>query len=283
MNFFITVLKYSLKLLALSYLLYLKNAYLDKNKLPDLYYTPVVNSILHFLIYALGVNLIIRITQLIYRKRKKLGDKYSDNVITGLQNIYYLLIGIGLIVMLVGFFGIEFSKLLTGLSIVAAAIAIISKEIVTDVLCGIGFTFSKDMAIGDYVRIGDMKGKIIDINLNRIVLQSDDDDVIYINNTRAYNTEIVNYTQKEIRKYNVNFSLSQDRAISKEELLSMVKLTLSNYHEFVESDSVHIKLMNITKDEIQYKVQFKLNQVKPEIADQIKVKLMELLLKRIMN
>ena len=86
-----------------------------------------------------------------------MGDRYSDNVIGGLQNIYYILSVIGLVIMIIGFFGIEFNKLLTALSIVAAAIAIISKEIIADILCGISITFSRDIAIGDYVKIGEAK------------------------------------------------------------------------------------------------------------------------------
>ncbi len=227
-----------------------------------------------FLIFWTSVNLIIRLSQFIYRKRKKFGHKYSDNVIIGLQNIYYILSGIGVVVMVLGFFGLKPEELLTSLSIVAAAIAIISKELVTDIICGFNISFSRDLAIGDYVRIGDHKGKVIDINIHKIVLQNDDDDIIYISNTKAYFSDLVNFTQKEIRKYNLDFTLSHNLKISKLELEKHIVDVLEKFIPDYEKYSAIFKIVNIGKDDIRYKLQFSLNKVDPLIEQEIKAKIL---------
>lgn len=223
-----------------------------------------------FLIFWTSINLIIRLSQFIYRKRKKFGHKYSDNVIIGLQNIYYILSGIGVVVMILGFFGLKPEELLTSLSIVAAAIAIISKELVTDIICGFNISFSRDLAIGDYVRIGDHKGKVIDINIHKIVLQNDDDDIIYISNTKAYFSDLVNFTQKEIRKYNLDFTLSHKIKISKLELEKQIVSVLEKFIPNYEKYSANFKIANIGKDDIRFKLQFSLNKVDPIIEQEIK-------------
>ncbi len=223
-----------------------------------------------FLIFWTSINLGIRLSQFIYRKRKKFGHKYSDNVIIGLQNIYYILSGIGVVVMILGFFGLKPEELLTSLSIVAAAIAIISKELVTDIICGFNISFSRDLAIGDYVRIGDQKGKVIDINIHKIVLQIDDDDIIYISNTKAYFSDLVNFTQKEIRKYNLDFTLSHKIKISKLELEKQIVSVLERFIPNYEKYSANFKIANIGKDDIRYKLQFALIKVDPLIEQEIK-------------
>jgi len=223
-----------------------------------------------FLIFWTSINLGIRLSQFIYRKRKKFGHKYSDNVIIGLQNIYYILSGIGVVVMVLGFFGLKPEELLTSLSIVAAAIAIISKELVTDIICGFNISFSRDLAIGDYVRIGDQKGKVIDINIHKIVLQNDDDDIIYISNTKAYFSDLVNFTQKEIRKYNLDFTLSHKIKISKLELEKQIVSVLERFIPNYEKYSANFKIANIGKDDIRYKLQFALIKVDPIIEQEIK-------------
>ena len=223
-----------------------------------------------FLIFWTSINLGIRLSQFIYRKRKKFGHKYSDNVIIGLQNIYYILSGIGVVVMILGFFGLKPEELLTSLSIVAAAIAIISKELVTDIICGFNISFSRDLAIGDYVRIGDQKGKVIDINIHKIVLQNDDDDIIYISNTKAYFSDLVNFTQKEIRKYNLDFTLSHKIKISKLELEKQIVSVLERFIPNYEKYSANFKIANIGKDDIRYKLQFALIKVDPLIEQEIK-------------
>ena len=45
--------------------------------------------------------------------------------------------------------------------------------------------FSKELNIDDYVKIGDYKGKILDINLSKVVLQNDDDDILYLPNDKG--------------------------------------------------------------------------------------------------
>ena len=97
MNPMFRIAKFIIKIILVLFLWVLKESFYDQSLLPALYYTAVVKSILHFLIYWLTVNIIIRFAQFIYRKRKRMGDRYSDNVIGGLQNIYYILSVIGLL------------------------------------------------------------------------------------------------------------------------------------------------------------------------------------------
>ena len=269
------LVKFLFKIVCLIYLIFLKEGFLDNQKLPPIFYTPIAISIIHFLIFFLAVNLIIRFTQMIYRKRKRKGDKYSDNVIIGLQNIYYLLMVMAITVTIIGFFGIEFSKLLTALSIVAAAIAIISKEFVSDIIAGMSITFSKELSIGDYVKVGEYKGGVIDINLHKIVLHHDDDDIIYIPNSKAYNDDIINYTQKEIRKFNVDFAINSELNIPLSALQVTIHRVLLRYNDSIVLDSEKLKVINILKDEIRYKLQFKLNQMNPILAEQIKSEIRE--------
>lgn len=283
MNPMFRIAKFIIKIILVLFLWVLKESFYDQSLLPALYYTAVVKSMLHFLIYWLTVNIIIRFAQFVYRKRKRMGDRYSDNVIGGLQNIYYILSVIGLVIMFIGFFGIEFNKLLTALSIVAAAIAIISKEIIADILCGISITFSRDIAIGDYVKIGEAKGRVIDINIHKIVLHNDDDDIIYISNSKAYYDNIVNYTQKEIRKYNVEFSIPVYPQRKLNEIDNQLKEVLSNFEEYLEPGQNKLRISALAKDEVRFKFQFKLNQINPQVADQIKSKIMEHVLGQLYN
>ena len=171
-------------------------------------HSALVRSLLNFLIFWLCLNIIIRLTQFIYRKRKRLGHKFSDNVIIGLKNIYYLLTVSAIIFMLLGFFGLQPKELLTALSIVAAAVAIISKELVMDVICGINFSFSRDIAIGDYVKIGECEGRVLDLNIHKIVLQYKNQ-IINIPNSKAYFSDIVNFSNREYHHFHLEFVVSK--------------------------------------------------------------------------
>jgi MscS family membrane protein len=190
-------LSFFFKTLLISALILLREGYLYPDFKEFVGKSSMLNALLSFLIFWLGLNLLIRFSQFIYRKRKKQGRKYSDNVIIGLKNIYYMLTVMALVAMFFGFFGLHIKELFTALSIVAAAIAIISKELVLDVICGINFSFSRDIAIGDYVQIGDQQGRVVDLNIHKIVL-FENDRLINIPNSKAYFSDIANYSQGDM-------------------------------------------------------------------------------------
>ncbi len=48
-------------------------------------------SLLNFLIYLMGGNIVVSIMSALYRRRKKIPPAQTDNVLLGLQNIFYLI------------------------------------------------------------------------------------------------------------------------------------------------------------------------------------------------
>lgn len=274
-------LRFVFKLILLALLIFFRKYLTSKLALPEIVSSTFIGSLYHFLIFWLSVNIVIRTIQFFYRKRKKYGDKYSDNVIVGLQNIYYILTISGLIITVLGFAGVELKELVTALSIVAASIALITKEIALDIICGMQLSFSKDLAIGDYVQIGEQKGKVLDINITKIILLNENDDIIYIPNSKAYYSELINYTQKELRKYNVDFSVSPQLSISLDQLKNIVDKVLNEYDEYLDDEQFNLKITGINKDEIRYKIQFKLNQVNPRMANEIKSKIMNIIITKL--
>ena len=76
-----------------------------------------------------------------------------------------------------------------------------------------------------------------------------DDDIIYIPNSKAYNDEIINYTQKEIRKFNVDFSINSNLNIPLSSLQVMIHRILLKYNDAVVIDSEKLKVIYILQNE----------------------------------
>jgi small-conductance mechanosensitive channel len=232
----------------------------------------VTTIVLHFLIFALGLNLLILLLIGLYRRSKHMSAKQYDNVVLGLQNIYYLLVAGGVLLSIAGFFNIEPRDLFTSLSIVAAAIAIISKDFISEIISGMIIAFSKELSIGDYVKIGDKKGRIIDLTLTKIVLLNDDDDVIFLPNNKVYTSEIVNYTRKEIKNVSIEFEINLQALKTVEELEADLTETLDDYREHIAPESYNLKVVELRKDSLALKFQYVLNQINPELEREIRRK-----------
>ena len=207
----------------------------------------VFKALAGFIIFALSSNLLVVGLTWLYRRQKKLSKNRIDNVIAGLENIYYLLLAGAVIMTFASFFGLDSKTLFTSLSIIAAAIAIISKEYVSEIISGIIISFSGEVVIDDYIRIGDQKGKIIDINFTKIALLNEDDDVIFIPNAKFFSSEIVNYTKREIKKVNIEFEVLIQNIKTVEELEADLIHAISDYEIHIERGSYNLRIVEIRK------------------------------------
>ena len=270
------VIKYIIRFFLLIVLFRLKKS-LEQNRddIDQLY--SVLHSVIDFLLLFTIVNIVSAVLIMIYRLRKNIPYKYTDNVVNGINNLYYLIVTFGIILMILGFWGIDFMTLFTSLSIVAAALAIISKEYVSGIISGIIISFSKEINIDDYVKIGDNKGKILEINLIKITLLNDDDDVIYIPNDKVYMSEIINYTKKEIKKVSIDFDLSLQYHTTIEQLETNLSEDLKDFHQYIEEGSFNIKIVSVHHDYLSLKFQYTLKEVNREVERMIRKKTIRLI------
>jgi len=267
-----TTIKITIELLLLTGAIYVK--YVDEGislKIEKLY---ILDSFIFFLIYVLILRLFLNAVRLLYLGRKKIKgtDIKKDNILTGVSNIYRIFFGIGLIVTLFGFFGIDILMLLTSMSIVAVAFAIISKEFINDLIVGVYNSFSDDFEIGDYVKINGQKGKILEIGLLKLKLYDDNDVIIFIPNGKAYSNEIVNYTKRDIRQMNIDFQLDIKFVKNIELLEKELKNSLEIYAEYIVEDSYNLKIVDMKKDYLDFKFQYKLNHMDRDIQISIRRK-----------
>ncbi|MBK9108143.1 MAG: mechanosensitive ion channel [Saprospiraceae bacterium] len=238
-------------------------------------------SLLNFGIFWLSLNVVIRLTQYIYRKRKKLGHKYSDNVIIGLRNIYYLLTVMASFFLMIGMFGLHPKELLTALSIVAAALAIISKELVMDVICGINFSFSRDIAIGDYVKINDKEGRVHDLNIHKIVL-SNNNQLINIPNSSAYFSDIINYSSKENFCLNMELDLPVSVVNKRQQLDLIIQKASRDLVPEMLINEIQIHLSKLTKDTVSLSIDFNFKHADksislPKLKDKILLEVLKMM------
>ncbi len=216
--------------------------------------------LVNYVLFLFSANLLYSIFVYFYKRRKHLGSKEADNILSGSRNIYYLVITSGTIGFFLSLLGIEFEKLFTTLTIFAAAIAIVTKEYISPIIAGFHIALSKNLNIGDYVKIGELKGKIVDLKLTKLKLLSDDDDLIIISNEKAYFNEVINFTKGNIRKVSINFILSSDFEGTVDDLEKNLIDEIKEYAEFIEGTSYNLRVSDINKDTLNFKFQYELKK-----------------------
>jgi small-conductance mechanosensitive channel len=246
--------------------------YLNWNKIFKNHDLSVYKSFLSYIIFALIVLFIKDTISIYYRKRNKLGINDKNNVVVGIENISNLILTIVFIFFLLSFWNIDPKTLFTSLSIVAAAIAIVFKDYISPIISGFIMAFSSDLNIGDNVKIGLHKGIIKDIKMSKLALQTDDDDIIFIPNDKVYLSEIMNYTTLEVKRVSIPFSLPSTSVKSVVDLENELINELAEYQNYINKDSFNLKVVNIFKDNIEFKFQYSMAQRNPELEKNIRKK-----------
>lgn len=213
-----------------------------------------------FLIYLVLLDAVRRVARLWYGRKYRHLRGEKTNFDYGINNIAKVLAFLGGGVYLFQLFGVDIRTLLTSVSIVAAAIAIITKEYINDFLVGLYFSFSRNFEINDYVKVGEHKGKITELQILKLRLLNDDDDSVLIPNTKVYNSEIINYTRRDIRLMSIDFELNINSVQTIELLEEELMRSLTDFMEFIEEGSFNLRIVEIKKDLVQLKFQYSLKK-----------------------
>jgi small-conductance mechanosensitive channel len=161
------------------------------------------------LMLLIGVFIARRAMLHVYFRKK--GNKMRDHFVVTITQVAYLIAGILLFFILLLLFRVNIREFLTSMSLMAAALALVFKDYVSNALNGMIFMFSDSFTVGDTVRIGNQKGRIEGINLMNVQLRTDDDELVLISNNLVLQLVTVNYSKGSYHTIMVEFSVPATR------------------------------------------------------------------------
>jgi len=205
-----------------------------------------------------------------YRRRTKV--RGEDNFIVGIGQLYSIILVIGLTIGLLSLFRVQIKEVLTSISIIFAGLVLLTKEYVSNVINGMIMTFSGELSIGDNIRIGQHRGKIVDITLQNIHLINDDDDVIYVPNNVALMTDIVNYTKRSVKRTSIDFEIDLKYLVTVEELERNLVETLKPFQDLIKENSYYLRVAEVNRGSVTMKFQYILNEPNKELERAIRRK-----------
>lgn len=221
----------------------------------------VSSNIIDAILFYITAHMVISFSRLtivyLYIKRSGRQIDFMNNFILGVNQIANILSFMMLIFALFLLFNIEASEFFTSISIVAAAIALISKDYISNMINGMIIMFSDELSLQDYVKVGEHRGKISNITLLNMHIINDDDDLVYVPNNFILSSDVVNFTKHDIQKITIEFELNQVHLKHYEKLKTEFDKVLEPYKHNIKKDSQVLKILKITKDAIQLKYQFR--------------------------
>lgn len=213
-------------------------------------------TLYHALVVFLTIEAARLMTIAFYRPQ---GGVKKDNFTTGLSQIARIVYGLIFCVLMFSMFNISMKEAITTLSLLAAALVLITKDYISNLINGMYMTFARIVNIGDTVKIADTKGKIIDITLSNVHLLNEDDDIVYIPNNNVFTSQIINYTRRELKKSSIDFELDVTQIDQLEKIEKELIFSLNDLQDLIQPGSMVLKVNNIKHQYYSFKFQYILN------------------------
>ncbi|EMR02856.1 mechanosensitive ion channel family protein [Cesiribacter andamanensis] len=234
----------------------------------------IPKNLINALTFYISAHIIISFTRLmlvaIYLRRHHRQAGFRNNFVIGINQIASLLSFVALVIGVFFLFSIDPKQFFTSISIIAAAIAILFKDYINNMINGLILMFSDHLSIDDYVGIGDFRGRIIDITLMNVHLLTDDDDVIYIANSTILNSSIVNHTKRNQRKIIIEFSVVPNQIEGLNELERYLEQSLKEWKSQILADSAQLRVVAITTTTVNIKFQLILQRPSRRLEKEIR-------------
>src|SRR5690606_6785208 len=125
---------------------------------PEFYHTaPFIAKaskvLLFFMLASFSVSVLRYSVIYLYIRKNRLASNIKDNFILGINRIVSVFNTLFLVVSVMYLFDIDPLKFVTSITIVAAAIALIFKDYVTNMINGLIIMFSDRLSLGDHIKV----------------------------------------------------------------------------------------------------------------------------------
>lgn len=169
----------------------------------------------------------------------KTNDQADNQLVVFFRDFLKVIIGIIGAVMILHFaFNYNVSSLLTGLSIVGAAIALALKESLENLIASFVIFFDKPFTTGDFVKVQNVSGNVEKIGLRSTRVRTIDKSYVTVPNKQMVDSILDNVTLRSQIRGEINLFVNQQTPHKKmKQLLTEIKKHLSSVKE-VQSHNV---------------------------------------------
>ncbi|MEO5891984.1 MAG: mechanosensitive ion channel domain-containing protein [Ferruginibacter sp.] len=193
------------------------------------------------------IGLVLRLMDfiaIVLEDRANLSSDTRDNqLVVFFRDFLKVIIGIiGVLLIIKACFNQPLGNLLTGLSIVGAALALGAKESLENLIASFIIFFDKPFFAGDTVKVNNISGRVEKIGLRSTRILTGDKTLVTMPNKQMVDSIVDNWSMRTQRRAEIRLELSVKTPVDKIEIIiAEVKKILEEKGEQLASSSVFLK------------------------------------------
>ena len=191
-----------------------------------------VKIIIALIIWLVSFRLITVITRRL-AKRIIAKGKLDKTLVSTLFYIVRIVLKIVVLTCLIGYVGIDTSGFAALIAALGVGIGLAVNGALSNLAGGVLILITRPFKIDDYITADGYEGTVADIRIIYTKIVTNDNRVIYLSNGKLSSATIVNYTEKDLRRVDLMFTIERRDDYKKVE---EVLLKVANAHEKVLKD-----------------------------------------------
>ncbi len=175
-------------------------------------------------------------------------DKSDDQLVVFFRDFLKVILTIIGILMLLKFtFGRDIGNLLTGLSIVGAALALAARESLENIIASFIIFFDKPFITGDTLKVQQITGTVERIGLRSTRIRTADKTLVSVPNKQMVDNILDNWSVRTERRAEIKIELSPKTPVTEiRKIIAAIKLLIQNKSPLIISSTVYLKEINKT-------------------------------------
>jgi small conductance mechanosensitive channel len=172
-----------------------------------------IKIIIAFLILVIGLWLIKRVTNFLFKLMEKRG--FDPSLIPFLHNIANIALKIMLIIVVISQIGIEATSFLAILGSAGIAVGLALQGSLSNFAGGVLLLTLRPFRVGDFIEAQGQSGKVHLINIFNTVIKTGDNKTIFIPNGPLASGTIINYDIEDNRRVDMKFIINPTSDVTK--------------------------------------------------------------------
>jgi len=193
------------------------------------------NTIARVLIALLILFISFKVINLVTRRIEKRAIKKNADktIMKTLMYVLRLVLKIAIAVSMIGFVGIDTSGITALIASFGVCVGLAVNGALSNLAGGVMLIITRPFKVDDYIEAQGYEGTVAEIHITNTKLITPDNKVIYIPNGNLSANTIVNYSEKDLRRVDLDFAIGYSADSDKAKQLI---LNLCDKHELVLKD-----------------------------------------------
>ena len=203
--------------------------------------------IISVIILIIAFKLIDRVMKKVEKKNEK--DQKIDKTI-GKTLIYVsrIALKILIIVCIIGYLGIDTSSITAMIASLGVCAGLAVNGALGNIAGGVLLLITRPFRVDDFIEVEGYSGVVEDIHLCHTKIVTLDNKVVYIPNGTASGASVVNYSEKELRRVDLEFEISEEESF--EEAKVILNRVIDNHPKVLHDMDNIVRVCGTTDDGI---------------------------------